>query len=164
MNAITHSKLVKCAAKWLRMKGCAVVITEMACCMEEPDAIGWKGVRCIVIEAKASRGDFKADAKKGLDPNSRRRMGHERYYIAAPGMIKAEELPPGWGLLEVTPRSKVYVRHRAVNMDSNRTEELRLMVSALRRIGNCARDLRGVSVRPYTFNTKNRATLGIMED
>lgn len=37
-------------------------------------------------------------------------MGAYRYFMAPAGLISVEELPPKWGLIEVTPRGHMKVR------------------------------------------------------
>lgn len=104
--SFTHSDLVKRAAKWLRntMK-CGVVVTEEhSMGFEIPDAIGWKSYESILVECKVSRSDFLRDRKKLHRRDPDLGMGDRRYYMAPPGLIKREELPETWGLLEVHPK------------------------------------------------------------
>lgn len=107
---MTHDELVGRAVRWLRgTKRCGVVLAEVSGSgFEQPDAIGWKigGTHSVLVECKTSRPDFLRDAKKwhrraGLG------MGMERYYLAPPGVIRAEELQNGWGLAEVGARIRV---------------------------------------------------------
>lgn len=86
---------------------------------EIPDAIGWlrSGVS-LLVECKASRGDFLSDAVKpsrrsaksaGLavpepvvkGPRKTEGLGAYRFYFAPSGLLAPEELPEGWGLLEL---------------------------------------------------------------
>ncbi len=88
-------------------------------------------------------------------------MGGHRYYMAPKGLLKAEDLPEGWGLLEVAGK-KVYKAVAPLNNpDRDHGSEQRLLVSCLRRIGKNSPN--GVSVKCYTYQTKNRATLGLRE-
>jgi len=64
-SSITHTEVVKVAAKWLT-RNHPIVITEMACSNEEPDVIGWSGGISTLIEAKASRSDFLSDKRKSF--------------------------------------------------------------------------------------------------
>ena len=65
--------------------------------VEIPDAIGWLYTgHSRVIECKASRADFKADARKLRCGG----MGNRRYYLAEGGLIRPDELTDGWGLIE----------------------------------------------------------------
>ncbi|MBB3923821.1 hypothetical protein [Xanthomonas arboricola] len=101
--ATTHSELVDAGRCWLRRKGCRVVLHEpfRAAVQEQPDACGWRDGTSILLEAKATRQDFFADAKKLWRKDPKRGMGDWRFYIAPKGLIKVEELPKGWGLLEL---------------------------------------------------------------
>jgi len=142
---ITHEHLVKKAGNWLKYKcGCRVILLEHVAYTfygEIPDAIGWRQGGSILVECKTSLADFKADAKK----RHRRRgphgkncgMGNWRFYIAPPGLIKADMLPEGWGLYELHGRS---VRHAAGTCFANArvppfethwTSERAMLVSAL---------------------------------
>ena len=157
---LTHGDLVKRAAKWLHQKH-AVVITEMSVWPETADAIGFAHhSHSTLIECKISRSDFLADSKKSFRREASYGMGSYRYYMAPPGLIKADELPPGWGLLEVHEK-QIRVVREAARQESNKRHEMGLLVSALRRFGPLKPT--GVSVKFYTYQTKNTATVGIAE-
>jgi len=96
-----HSVLCKRAVKWLRAKGCKVVLTEFTCQGEIPDAIGWRGTfdESHLIECKTSRADFFADRRKSFRRYPEGGMGQFRYFMCPPGIIRAEDLPAKWGLL-----------------------------------------------------------------
>src|SRR5687767_6577883 len=101
--AVTHRYLVDRAARWLRnTAGCGVVMIDPIGCMECPDAIGWKraGRESILIECKATRSDFFADRHKSFRRPGARALGVKRYYFTPPGLVRPDELLPGWGLLE----------------------------------------------------------------
>ena len=70
-----------------------------------PDAIGWKG-KChsVLAECKLSRADFLADREKQWRTDPEVALGCERYYVAPRGLLRAEEMPDGWGLLELHAR------------------------------------------------------------
>ena len=159
---MTHSDLVKKASRWLQTQGCGVVITEMTSgAGQEPDAIGWYPCYSILIECKASRSDFLGDKRK-WHQRTGGGMGNQRYYLAPPGTIKAEEVPNGWGLLEPYGngiRIRVYASKKF--KERNCTKELTLLLSAFRRITGIMPD--GVSARCYQYETKSRATIGILE-
>ncbi|NID14357.1 hypothetical protein [Luteibacter yeojuensis] len=105
---MTHSELVEIAGRWLRgTAGCKVVMTELvALCGngEIPDAIGWRGNDSILVECKTSRADFFADRAKTFRREPERGMGALRYFLAPEGVLKVDDLPPRWGLLESRPR------------------------------------------------------------
>ena len=158
MSELTHTELVEKARKWLARK-CPVVITEMAGGTEEADAIGWKSWEPILIECKANRSDFRSDSKKHFRQVPAYGMGCRRYFMAPKGMIKINELPLGWGLLEVS-KSRVYVTMESGKFEEyNRRSEVGLLLSALQRTGQICPQ--GVSVRVYKYETKNTATLTV---
>ena len=53
-----------------------------------------------MVECKITRDDFLADRDKPFRQKPARGVGSERFYLTPPVLIKLEELPPGWGLLE----------------------------------------------------------------
>lgn len=108
---MTHAELVERAARWLKgTAGCNVVLAEFVAQVGEiPDAIGWKSCESFLIECKTSRADFLADKKKPWRREPEFGMGVYRYFMAPAGIIKPEELPAGWGLLEVTERGGVRI-------------------------------------------------------
>jgi len=137
-NSVTHEKLVTLAVAWLRQYRCGVVLSEQACASGEvPDAIGWKK-RChsVLVECKTSRADFLADRTKPWRLQPETGVGAERYYLAPSGLIGAEELPTGWGLLEVAGREITTVRRSAKNLRSNMgfQFEMNLLLASLRRV------------------------------
>jgi hypothetical protein len=135
-----HGQLVAAAVHWLRHKyRCGIVLSEQYCATGEvPDAIGWKGMcRSVIIECKASRADFLADAQKSFRANAEEGLGCERFYLTPPGLIDAKELPAHWGLLECR-RNEVLVVRKA-SRKSLRTEvglmkEMNLLLASLRRV------------------------------
>ncbi len=154
-----HADLVTKAAAWLKAKRCSVVITDMVSSAgETPDAIGFNSFRTILIECKASRADFRADALKASRHHGRG-MGNERYFLAVAGVLKPEEMPEGWGLLEVWPEGNIRQKRAPVYSPANREGEMSLLVSAIRRIGQ--NPPTGVSIKCYTMETKGLATISI---
>ena len=153
-SSITHKQLVEHGARWLRRGlNCGVVVVELHTWSPEiPDVIGWLTDCSIVIECKATRSDFLADAKKPHRANPVRGMGDRRFYLTQPGLIQPEELPPGWGLLVVvgrtvkvmrwstpvtteTVKSWYHARTWEHPFTANKTEEMGVMYSLLRRKG-----------------------------
>ncbi len=53
-----------------------------------------------LFEIKASRSDFLADLKKQHRQPGVDALGRWRVYYAAPGIIRPDEVPDGWGLIE----------------------------------------------------------------
>jgi len=115
-----------------------VVLSEQACVSGEmPDAIGWKkACHSVLVECKLSRPDFLADREKPFRQNPETGVGCERYYLAPRGLIRVEELRPGWGLLEVCGREIEKAKPSAKNL---RTPigfgyEMNLLLASLRRV------------------------------
>lgn len=100
---MTHAELVEIALRWLwSNRRCAVACAEIdSTSAEKPDAIGWKTGVSYLVECKVSRADFLADRKKPWRQGEHAGMGTYRYFLTPPGLVKVEELPEGWGLLEV---------------------------------------------------------------
>jgi len=135
---MTHAQLVQRAVAWLRFYGCDVVLSEQACSNGEmPDAIGWKrACHSVLVECKVSRADFLADRCKPFRQRPELGVGAERFYIAPPSMIRVEELPRGWGLLEWRNR-RVAMRHpakREQRSDQGLRFEMNLLLASLRRV------------------------------
>ena len=135
---MTHAKLVTMAVAWLRRYRCGVILSEQACVSGEmPDAIGWKkACHSVLVESKVSRGDFLADRGKPFRSNPETGVGCERYYMAPRGLIRVEELPAGWGLLEVCGRDIERVKTSAKNLRSalGFQYEMNLLLASLRRV------------------------------
>ena len=135
---MTHSQLVTRAVAWLRSYRCSIVLSEQACVSGEmPDAIGWKR-RChsVVVECKVSRGDFFADLNKPFRKNGEG-LGCERFYMVPGGLLTAEEVPEGWGLLQCAGRkTEVVVRppRRAQRTQTGLLNEMNLLLASLRRV------------------------------
>lgn len=157
---LSHVVLVEVAAKWLQRK-CAVVITELCTIGETPDAIGWQGTHSTLVECKVSRSDFLADAHKSFRREDWMGIGQHRYFLTFPGLLSVDELPPKWGLLELTGSKVRMVKESQHFEEANDRHEIGILLSTLRRIGKQSPS--GVSVRCYTIETKNRATLGMEE-
>src|ERR1700741_4375045 len=96
---VTHALLVRNAVEWLRRYRCGVVLSEQACASgETPDAIGWKrACHSVVVECKVTRSDFLADRTKPFRQKPEMGVGSERFYLVPRGLVKLEEVPPGWG-------------------------------------------------------------------
>jgi hypothetical protein len=124
--------------QWLRSYRCGVVLSEQACISGEmPDAIGWKrACHSVLIECKVSRADFLADRSKPFRQKSDLGVGNERFYLVPAKLIRPEELPPGWGLLEYRARKVVVVRASKKNLRSAQGFlcEMNLLLASLRRV------------------------------
>lgn len=124
--------------RWLRRYRCGVVLSEQACASGEvPDVIGWKK-KChsVLVECKASRADFLADSAKPWRQRPETGVGAERYFLAPRGLIRSDELPPAWGLLEVSGPKIEIARKSAKNLRSSVgfEYEMNLLLASLRRV------------------------------
>ncbi|MBV9435964.1 MAG: hypothetical protein JOZ44_07915, partial [Acidobacteria bacterium] len=137
--SFSHPRLVDEAVRWLRSKyRCGIVLSEQSCCSgETPDAIGWKGRNhSVVIECKVSRSDFLADPDKAWRKNPECAVGCERYYLAPAGIIRSDERPAGWGLLELRGREIQMLERSKKNLRSAEglANEMNLLLASLRRV------------------------------
>ena len=131
----THKSLVRRIAGWLKgTKRMTVVCAELATRNgETPDVIGWiGGAASILIECKVSRADFLADAQKNFRRHADLGMGDKRYVAAPKGLLRADEMPEGWGLLEVD--RFVHVTKEARIIQASKRNECVMLMSALRRL------------------------------
>lgn len=98
----SHADLVAVAERWLSStRCCGVVLTEQGYGTERCDAIGWGKLGSIVVECKVSRDDVRRDRKK---PHRTRDggLGCERWLLTPQNLLRVDEVPDGWGLLEWT--------------------------------------------------------------
>lgn len=141
---MTHSILVARATTWLRRNGFKVALPEVYTIGGEiPDAWGLDscGDTCV-IEVKVSRADFLRDRKKYHRRRPEVGMGNWRYYMAPVGLIKPEELPECWGLLEVHGRIIKKAVQAGLNQGALQHKvDMAFMYSILRRL-DCAGILR----------------------
>ena len=135
---MTHAVLVQKAIAWLRSYRCGVVLSEQACASREmPDAIGWKrACHSVLVECKVSRADFFADQEKPWRRKPQTGMGCERFYLTTPGLLQVDELPSGWGLLELRARKIELLHTSAQNLRtaSGFRNEMNLLLASLRRV------------------------------
>jgi hypothetical protein len=135
---MTHENLVSKAVAWLRSYGCGVVLSEQSCASgETPDAIGWKrGCHSVLVECKISRADFLIDREKPFRRKQGSGMGCERFYLASAGLLSAQDLPAGWGLLEMNGRRIDMTVASSKNLRAARgfRYEMNLLLASLRRV------------------------------
>jgi hypothetical protein len=135
---MTHAQLVQKAVRWLRSYRCGVVLSEQACAGGEmPDAIGWKrACHSVLVECKISREDFLADRDKPWRSKPEGSVGCERFYLTPARLLRQEELPAGWGLLEWRDRNIEVVRPSAKNLRTAKgfRYEMNLLLASLRRV------------------------------
>jgi len=135
---MTHPQLVEKAVRWLRAYRCGVVLSEQACASGEmPDAIGWKqACHSVLVECKVNRSDFLADRQKPFRLKPEKGVGSERFYLTPRELIRLEELPRGWGLLQYH-RGRVEMLHpSAKNLRTavGLRYEMNLLLASLRRV------------------------------
>ena len=113
-----------------------------------------------IIECKVTRSDFKLDAKKFFRNHlPDLGMGMFRYYLAPKGLLKREEMPEGWRLLEVDSRSFVMHCMNKPVEKCNCKAEITCLLSVLRRL---PAKIDGVSIRHYTYyQSKTKAAIWI---
>jgi len=135
---MNHAFLVAKAVAWLRRYRCGVVLSEQACISGEmPDAIGWKrACHSVLVECKISRADFLADRNKPFRLNPQTGVGSERFYLVPKGLVRVEDLPPGWGLLEYRNREIEMLKASKKNLRSDEGFrcEMNLLLASLRRV------------------------------
>lgn len=135
---MTHAQLVEKAVHWLRCYRCGVVLSEQACVSGEmPDAIGWKrACHSVLIECKMTRPDFLADRAKPFRLKPGNGVGCERFYLVPAGLIRHEELPLGWGLLECLSGTIEIRRPSDKNLRTAQgfRYEMNLLLASLRRV------------------------------
>jgi len=135
---MTHRQLVEHAVRWLRSYRCGVVLSEQACVSGEmPDAIGWKRANhSILVECKVTRADFLADRGKPFRKKPEVGVGCERFYLTPPALVKPEELPSEWGLLELRRGRIEVIQQSAKNLRSavGLRYEMNLLLASLRRV------------------------------
>ena len=147
---LTHDELVDIGRRWCarpyrpyyrigkpavgRRGGCSLVVTEISTSIREtPDVLGWWGQHSVLLEAKATRSDFRADLKKSFRTRGQG-LGNLRYYIVPQGMVEPEEVPEGWGLIEVTSRRGAKVTKDSDWHNANKGQEIIVMHSLVRRL------------------------------
>jgi hypothetical protein len=165
---VSHGELVERAARWLaNSMRCQIVVTEMAGSFEVPDAIGWTtGGGSILVECKASKSDFNADKHKpGRRTPAHFGMGNRRFYLVPPELVEhvVENRPEQWGVL-VAYKTRVETKAKSEWIkQANKTREMGLLISSLRRLAGEKHPLRGMNVRAYTIDGDQRpvASIGI---
>jgi hypothetical protein len=136
-EAMTHKQAVRRMATWLRVtKRFTVIVSELTTQNEEtPDVIGFIGPgRSTLIECKVSRADFLADRHKRFRVIEAAGMGDLRYFAAPAGMLAPDEIPEGWGLLEITDGRAVRERKAPSPKPADKRAEVKLLMSAIRRL------------------------------
>ena len=134
-KGMTHKQAVRRVRNWMtNSKQFGVVLAELATRNREtPDVIGWKQSHSTLVEVKVSRSDFLGDKKKCFRRHEESGMGDHRYFAAPKGLLKPEEMPDGWGLLEIGEHQ---IREIAEAQPKNADKrcECNMLLSVLRRL------------------------------
>ena len=162
MKEFSHKQLVEIGARWCNSR-CGFVFKELVTMSgfgEIPDVIGFNSCGTFLLEAKTSRADFLIDKNKPFRKMPQYGMGDWRFYICKKGLVTIEELPEGWGLIEVNEKGKARIKHNPFGKGNiysshkknlkNEKSEQAMMYSALRRIN--LRGLLDVIYEPQPIN------------
>jgi Holliday junction resolvase len=181
----THKELVELGRAWCIKPysqnakhghaGCSVVITEISANtwgMETPDVLGFCNKVTILIECKTSRADFLRDKDKIFrNPDvANLAIGSQRWYLTPLGLIKKDEVPEGWGLLEVHRCRDIHTSVFAKVQEKNWRSEQNILISVLRRLNVEKND--HIAIQRYTTDSfikggppsKKRATFYIEDE
>ncbi len=172
---MTHDQLVTAAFSWLvRYHRCPVVAAELVTgAGETPDVIGWtSGGATILIECKASRADFTRDKHKYFRRTPQAGMGRTRYFCAPAGLLKPEEMPPGWGLVQVGVKTLTVAKesecpcpdaecwHSGAFETRAHENEAVVLMSLIRRLaGPGVRGKARVHIRAYTLDERGNTVV-----
>lgn len=160
-----HYELCKLGAKLIRSRKnptlpfnypCKFATVELVCAGAElTDVWGTNGYETVMIEVKTSRTDFLADKRKYARSKLAEEMNHQignyRYYLCPEGIIKEEDLPENWGLLEYDGK-KIHRVKMATKVESSTAMEMLHITSVMSRI-----------LKPQTFNFREKAELKLIE-
>lgn len=78
-------------------------------------------------------------------------MGSQRYFLTPVGLIKPEELPTDWGLIEAKPDGKTRVVVPSGRLQSYKGHEVNMLLSLLCRLK--VKPGRHVNIRTYTIDS-----------
>ena len=103
---------------------------------ENTDVWGYDGCYSAVIEVKTSHSDFLSDKKKWCRSKEAEEAGLQagtfRWYLCPEGVIKAEEVPDGWGLLYWNGNKIEHIKGAPSHKNTARADML-ILSSILRR-------------------------------
>jgi hypothetical protein len=143
---MTHKELVEKANMWLKNRiNCKVILKEFKAYVftgEIPDVIGWVYSKSILVEVKATRGDFLSDCKKKARKEGMPALGDFRFYFTNPGVVKKNEIPDKWGLYELHglrilhKGGQVYYNAGKPPFESHKKSEVALLLAAMRGLQN----------------------------
>lgn len=98
------------AAKWVKnYLKFPVVSSELKTngSREIPDVLAFRSNTSLIIECKTSKADFRKDFSKPERCGMLTGVGNYRLYCTPEGLLKIEQIPESWGLIEVTPNGKI---------------------------------------------------------
>lgn len=138
-----HRTLCMAAARHLHKSGMCgtnqqkyVAVELVTYGREVADVWGTNGASTTVVEVKVSRADFLRDKEKICRKNQLEGMGNFRWYFALQGIIKEEELPEDWGLVEVDESGNIIRLVRlAKYQESTSLGNISILCSIMRREG-----------------------------
>ena len=166
---MTHDELIDEVSKWLNKypvfhnfnnmndvhpirSKCSFVVCEVVTvnCHGTPDIIGWDETRSVLVECKTSRSDFRAEKKKHVRRKDMESLGIGglRYYATPKGLLKLEEIPENWGLIEVdetisikklipfgtVDAERIYIKKHATPIkEYNVRAEMSILMSVIKR-------------------------------
>lgn len=139
-DKVTHRELCEIGAKYLanhigwKMRCPNVLIEFCSSSAENPDIFGLRGDKSICVEVKVSRSDFRRDILKPHRHTGG--IGLTRFYLCPKGMIRADEINNGWGLLEYDKDTgKIDITKESEFFNERYfASELTLMQSVIRRL------------------------------
>jgi hypothetical protein len=105
LPSVLHEKLCCKGVAWLKRNGFGVASLNVwgAGSRERVDCIGFRQQCSALIEVKVSRSDFLADMNKPERQSGG--VGTYRFYLAPTGLLRVNDLPEKWGLIEASGRS-----------------------------------------------------------
>lgn len=101
---------------------------------DHADVWGTSGCDTAIIEVKVSHSDFLRDKNKVCRKNKEDACGNYRYYLTPKGLLKPEELPVNWGLLEYDG-GKIIETIRPLFIPTYNSSDLCMLSSIARREG-----------------------------
>lgn len=113
----SHREVCERTAKWVKNNmsmGLVFVEHKTTRSAEIPDVLGVRAgavPTTFLFEVKVDRSDFTQDKNKPHRNGTVAGLGDYRFYVAPQGMIKVNELPKGWGLLEYTKGGRFLKTH-----------------------------------------------------
>ncbi len=137
-----YNDLVKLAEEWLResssldtkpyLNSCGAVISGSGnSATEKPYAIGFTSGISILIECKLNHSDFAVGKRKTVHLDSGD-MGDYKFYLIPKGLVKTDNIPAKYGLLEVENNLISIVREPEF-IGGHKESEVALLASVVRR-------------------------------